>query len=374
MSLRKLPSGAWQWSLYTGEVAEGKRVRISGTQPTQVMAKVALKRARSELPEAGSERAQVWTIEEWLTSWFGEHQHRIEWTTAKRYEGIIRLHLIPHLGARRVDELTARHIDQMLAHTTTSPKKVGSVSVPASKRSRQQIRSVLNIALKAAVRAEIVDRNVCPSSLPPTGVVTRKMAPPDRDGATRLLEAARAEGETAEVLVHLAMHTGARRGELCALRWSDIVDGHVTIARALSVGKDHFEEKLTKTHSVRRFPLSPATINLLEKHYWRLSCISSHDESPLPEWVIADDPAAPWFPDRATSTFGRIRNAAGLPTVRLHDLRHFSATQLVAAGVPVSVVAERLGHADSSVTLRVYAHATPEGQQAATDVLGELLG
>jgi integrase len=82
-----------------------------------------------------------------------------------------------------------------------------------------------------------------------------------------------------------------------------------------------------------------------------------------------DEGKKPWLPNRATKTFTRSRKAAGLSHFRLHDLRHFMATQMLDAGVPVMVVAARLAHARASTTLNVYAHAIPGSDQSAAEVL-----
>jgi integrase len=89
--------------------------------------------------------------------------------------------------------------------------------------------------------------------------------------------------------------------------------------------------------------------------------------SPFPEGTV------PFRPDNVTSFFIRVRNVVEAPSVRLHDLRHFTATQLIGAGVDVRTVAGRLGHSDPSVTLRVYSHALEERDRAAAAVMGQIL-
>jgi integrase len=74
-----------------------------------------------------------------------------------------------------------------------------------------------------------------------------------------------------------------------------------------------------------------------------------------------------------TSFFIRVRNEVGAPNVRLHDLRHFTATQLIGAGVDVRTVAGRLGHSDPSLTLRIYSHALEERDRAAATIMGNVL-
>lgn len=81
----------------------------------------------------------------------------------------------------------------------------------------------------------------------------------------------------------------------------------------------------------------------------------------------------PWRPDGVTARFVKLREREGLPGVRLHDLRHFVATRMLAAGVPVTTVAGRLGHANTSTTLNVYAHFVESSDRDAADALGRLL-
>jgi integrase len=91
--------------------------------------------------------------------------------------------------------------------------------------------------------------------------------------------------------------------------------------------------------------------------------------------VFSDSPdgAAPWRPNRVTLAFRRLSDGLGINGVRLHDLRHFAATQLLAAGVPVKTVATRLGHANASTTLNVYAHHLESSDVEAAQVLGGLI-
>ena len=101
------------------------------------------------------------------------------------------------------------------------------------------------------------------------------------------------------------------------------------------------------------------------------------DEQRRSGYIFAMDPTGQraWRPDSANARWATTRVAAGVaPTVRLHDLRHFQATQLLDAGVPVPTVAARLGHADGTTTMKIYAHRTPRADQQAASVVGKLLG
>ena len=124
--------------------------------------------------------------------------------------------------------------------------------------------------------------------------------------------------------------------------------------------------------------LDPVAIALLEQHRSSAAQWIGQADGELSADSFVFSPyveaTKPFRPDNVTSFFIRVRNEAGAPTVRLHDLWHFTATQLIGAGVDVRTVAGRLDHSDPSVTLRVYSHALEERDRAAAAVMGSILG
>jgi integrase len=181
-------------------------------------------------------------------------------------------------------------------------------------------------------------------------------------------------------LLRLAVITGARRGELCALRWTDvdIKAGTIGISRSL-VGERNSEltEKGTKTHASRRNSIDATTFKSLESQRQRSEARAQAAGTKLPSdaFIFSDssDGTTPWRPNRVTHAFMRVRKDVGISGVRLHDLRHFSATRLLAAGIPVNTVAGRLGHANAATTLNVYGHFLESSDESAAQVLGSLL-
>ncbi len=180
--------------------------------------------------------------------------------------------------------------------------------------------------------------------------------------------------------LRLAVVTGARRGELCALRWTDIDSKTATvlIARSL-VGErnDELAEKSTKTHASRRISLDKATLNNLEsqRHRSEERARAVGTKLPAKAYVFSDavDGSVPWRPNRVTHRFIHLCDDNGVVSVRLHELRHFAATRLLAAGVPVNTVAGRLGHANVARTLNVYGHFLESSDESAAQVLGSLV-
>ena len=194
-----------------------------------------------------------------------------------------------------------------------------------------------------------------------------------------MIEAAEKRDPRLASLLMLAALTGMRRGELCALRWPDIDfdTGVLTVNHAVVVAPKGLVVKATKSNRDRIVALDPVALALLEQHRLRALSWISQAGSELNANAFVFSPyveaTKPFRPDNVTSFFIRVRNEVGAPAVRLHDLRHFTATQLIGAGVDVRTVAGRLGHSDPSVTLRVYSHALEERDRAAASIMGDLL-
>jgi integrase len=178
------------------------------------------------------------------------------------------------------------------------------------------------------------------------------------------------------LFLRLAAVTGARRGELCALRWSDL-DLKVGTVRFHRSVLDTDEIKDTKTHQARRIAMGASTVDLLRRHRQAMDARAAAVGCKLDKgaFLFSSDPAGrkPWHPDSATHWFHQLCARLDLKHVRLHDLRHAHATQLLAAGVDVRTVAGRLGHSTASTTLSVYAHFLPQKDRQAAELMEDLL-
>ncbi len=247
-----------------------------------------------------------------------------------------------------------------------------------SASSVRQVHAVLGGALNQAVRWRWLPTNPARDAVPPPRGHTEITAP-DPDAVRELMRVAEQYSPEFGMLVHLGAVLGARRGELCGLRWRDVdVDARtVTIRTGVVDVAGHLVEKDTKAHAARTISIDPGTAELLRRHRQsrddRARAIGvelAGDAFVLSE---APDGAAPYRPDKATTAFRTVCRHAGRPGARLHDLRHFAATQLIGAGHDVRTVAGRLGHKDASRTLDIYAGFLPNRDRAAADDLGRLL-
>ncbi len=174
------------------------------------------------------------------------------------------------------------------------------------------------------------------------------------------------------LFLRLAAIVGARRAELCALRWSglDLDAGRLSITRRLVAGRDEagretvYELAGTKTNAGHTVALDPATVSALRAYrrmgVERALACGVHLPADAHVFSLEPDGSEGWRPHSVSQRFRRLRARAGLPTMRLHDIRHYVASHLIDQGVAVTTVSERVGHSSSRTTLALYGHAVAE--------------
>lgn len=173
--------------------------------------------------------------------------------------------------------------------------------------------------------------------------------------------------------------TGVRRGEVVALRWSDVdLAAHrLTVNQAATVIDGAELVAAPKARRSRRaIDLDPDTVSLLQRHRARQreQFLMLGVSATASDRVFTNEVGEPIRPNSIGQAFRRLVDAAGVPVIRLHDLRHTHATHLLMAGVNVKVVSERLGHSSVSFTLDTYGHVMPGQQAEAAAAAAALLG
>lgn len=333
----------------------------------------ARRRQRALEQRASEDRATFSTFAVLLDDWLahGRKLGRAPNTLAN-YE--IRVRVIKEvLGSIQLDELSARDLDEWYGELLDAGRSAADVVA---------FHRIVSAALNQGEKWDVVDRNVARRASPPR-VPDAGITPPTPDEVTTLIRLAE-KSRTPEMasIIFLAALTGLRRGELCALRW-DLVDwaeATIRVEQSIWQVKGEIGDKDTKTHQARSLGVGEIGVSLLRARFVRASEASALAGVELePDgFVWSSDEAGrrPWKPDRMTQAFGRIRSAAEKETgrswapYRLHDLRHYSATELLGAGVPLPTVSERLGHRRASTTSDIYGHGRIHHDQAAADLLG----
>ncbi len=246
-----------------------------------------------------------------------------------------------------------------------------------STSSLHTIHKVLHSALDTAVHWNLVAKNVCDAvSLP--SETSHKVVPLTPEQAQHLI--AVVKGHKLEALITLALTTGMRLGELTGLQWNDIDFDQASLSVRRTVGRlgvHKFVEREPKTEQSRRkILLPPFVLQALKEHRIRqkearLKAGTNWQDRNL---VFCNRRGGFSHPDVLLGQFHKLLDDAGLPRMRLHDLRHSAATILMAMKVPIKVIQELLGHSSVIITLNVYGHVLPSMQDEAVDNMERLFG
>src|SRR5665213_1680915 len=360
-TMRERSPGHWQLRAFSGiDPVTGKPRQVARTfRGSERAASKALGTLVAEV-EAGTFRRTTATVGQLLDKWLEFASQRQRPRTVYENRSKINSRIRPVLGDVRLDKLEADTLDgtyRMWLEEGLSPSTV------------HQYHAILSAACRQAVKWGWIDRAPTDRSTPPQPV-RKKMHVPTPQQLSELVRAADLEDPVLGTAVAIAALTGARRGELAALRWSDVdlVVGRVTIARSLTIAQGKQHTGPTKTHASRELALDPIGVEVLKRRRACMEKLSKRAGSQLVEdpFVLSYNAngGSPVNPDTLTHRFGKLCQSMEKPaleelqrtqpkakrselregerwTFRFHDLRHFSVTTLIAAGVDIRTVSER---------------------------------
>lgn len=312
-------------------------------------------------------------------------QSEPDWSpaTTAAYDSYLRNHIEPALGAMKVRRVKPSDIDDFYADLREKGLAPGSIG---------KVHVILRRAFGEAVRWKWIPANPIREARPPK-IAVPELAPPAAGQVGELLTVARAKHHDLYAFLAVAADTGARRGEVCALHWSDVdlEAGTLIIDSSIAIAKGGVVEKDTKTHQNRQVSLGAPAVVALREHRKRMieRALSAGTKLAPGGYVFSADLtcAKPWRPDVVTRRFTRLRNRCGCTktnpadvcdepdhqwryTVRLHDLRHALITDWLRAGVDQRTVMGRVGHSTLQ-TLTRYAHFVPAADADAAARLGD---
>jgi integrase len=355
------------WAAAISVRIDGKRMRRVAYAPTRRKAADKLKILLDKSARGIAGRRDE-TLGDYLARWLDIIRPEIKPRSHAKFEAVVRLHVQPRLGTAKLEKLTGLQIQELInakARAGMAPQSV------------LHLRNTLRNALNRAIRLGLIDRNPAAHVEVPRLPQTR-VQPLSPAQAERLLEAARTS--RLEAFYVLALATGARRGELLGLKWTDVDldNSRLTIRRALQRIEGQQGLQLTETKSAtanRTIILPKFAIAALKAHRARQlqeRLISG------PDWrndgfVFTGRDGQPLEPITLHRDFKALLNRAGLPvTTRVHDLRHGAATLLLAKGVPLKLIQNLLGHSSIAVTSAFYAHVADELKQTAADAMDSM--
>jgi integrase len=365
-SIKRDASGQWAFVVdIPGPEGKRRQLRRRGFA-TKKAAQDELTRLLGDAQRGVFDAPTKVTLGEFLTKeWLPAKRPSLRESTAASYEQLVRLYVIPKLGGVRLQLIDGSALNRLYADLLESGrnehrrKNVGAGLAPKTVRN---LHGVLTKAFRDAIRWGRLQRNPCDAADPPKGKSPEMKAWSGDQLRTfsRSVATHRWSG-----IWSLMATTGMRRGEVLGLRWSDVdLEAATVTIRSTRV---RFGTTITTStpktaKGNRTIALGPTVLAGLKA--WR----STQNADRLlmgAGWmntadlvVTIADGSAP-NPEAFSNVFGDLAKAAELPIIRLHDVRHSYATAALAAGVPVKVVSQRLGHADVGVTLKIYAHVMP---------------
>jgi integrase len=359
---------SWSYVLRVPDTNTGKtKPQWVGGFDSEKAAKLARDKARVSLSTSNYVSPNKLTLGEYLTTWINEvHANQLKASTLERYKRVINRYLIPELGAIKLQDLRPSHVQGFYTSLLTRSTVTGN---PLSPQTVTLIGAVLKKAIKYAVDVDgLIAVNPVNRVPLPKGKGTIP-TPWSIQELNTFLDVARSH--RLFFFFRLSAFTGARRGELLALKWSDFDGTAITISKnRLMAGNQVIEQNSTKggTNGQRRVPLDRETIELFNVHRVnqlkeRMALGENWQET---GYVFVQENGLPLYPHTPSDLFKKLLNKAGLRPTRLHDQRHLHATELLRLGEPLHVVANRLGHRDAMVTATIYAHVSDQHAETAS--------
>jgi integrase len=345
---------SWSYVLRIPDLKTGKtKPKWVGGFNSKESALLARDKARVALRQSNYVEPTGITVGEWLIKWATQiHITKVNRSTYRSYLHNINNHLIPALGDIVLSKLMPSDVERYYA---SALNKVGRYGKTLSRRTVEYHGTILRNALNYAVNTEgLLAVNqaskvslIRPDTKTPTPWSLKELK-------TFLDEASK---HRLYFYYRLIAYTGARRGELLALKWADF-DG-----KRIAITKSGLTTNKTKGGDGRRYiSLDADTIEQFNSHRKRQITERLYMGSSWTEtgYVFIREDGKPLDEGTVTRLFSKLLKRAGLRHNRLHDLRHLHATELLRLGEPLHVVSKRLGHADPMVTATIYAHVTDE--------------
>jgi integrase len=325
---------------------------VRGTKKT---AQAELMRVLAEVENGTAVDPSRITLTEYLRRWL-DGADGLSPKTAERYRQLVEQQIIPHLGTTLLQRLRPAQLQEWHAQLLRAG---GSGGRHLSARTVGHAHRVLHAALARAARVEIIGRNVASVLRPPKVDAHEIQA---LSGAQIGEMLARLDGHALHPIVVVALGTGMRRGELCALRWRDVdLDAPaVRVERSVEETAAGLRVKAPKSrHGRRSITLPGSAVGTLRAHRLRqieLRLALGAGRLGDDDLVFAMPDGTLRSPDNLSRDWRRAVIGLKLPPVMFHALRHTHASALIAAGLDVLTISRRLGHGTPAFTLTVYGH------------------
>lgn len=381
-NIQKRGDDSWFFTVSLGRGADGKYIRRTKTVHCKGIREAEKEYAKFKVEvESGEyiapEKMTFGTfVEEWRVKYAEKHLGR---NTLEVYMIHLNSRIIPVFGHKRLDAITTFQLLDFFERLANEPRKDGKEGT-LSPATVQIIHRAAKNVFSRAVDWKIIKSNPLDGVKKPRSVA-REMDVYDKEEIERLFLALEKEPVQWRMMISLALTTGLRRGELLGLEWKhvDLEAGTIDVNQALSFTKEkRYEIKEPKTKTSKRKVSLPLHM-IQELREYRRHCAKERDKvidlwegDGLHYFVFSSWNGKPLNPYSVKTWWKRFHKRHPMKYIRFHDLRHTSATLLLNAGVHAKVISSRLGHANITTTMNIYAHVLKEADQAAAGHFDDL--
>ncbi|MBN6889943.1 integrase [Cytobacillus horneckiae] len=372
-----------------GYDSKGKRIRRSKTIRIEDKSLLKTKRKltdfleveyhkfKAEVQSGNYISPEKMTLTNFIKDWKTKYAEKeLAETSISNHLFHIKNHILPSIGHMSLDKIKPMHI----LNTLDSMKRVDGSDQPLSDRTKQDVYLTLRNIFERAVEWKFINESPVKSIKKPRNVNgNSEVLVYSEDEVHDLFIAAEDEPIHWRMFLTLIIAGGLRRSECLGLEWNrvNMSDQTIDIQQVITKGRSGAVIKAPKTKKSKRLISLPESVikELVEYHlHWKKEKMKMGElwSEKNREWIFCNEDGTHFYPDTPTTWWRRFTNRVGIRYIRLHDLRHTSATLLINQGVHAKIISERLGHSDIRVTMNTYGHVLRQADQEAANKLDNL--
>ena len=368
-TLRLRKDGRWEGRIVVGYNEKSLPITKCVTAKTKTECSTKLEALKEQYGRSSDKIKPDMPFGDWIDFWYQTYcRHTLRITTRTDYENRIYNHIIPEIGKIPLNKLSQSDLQQFYAKEKTDGRKLHAKTYGKglSDRTIRGIHANCRTALQRAVQEGLIRTNPAVGcKLPPKKA--REMQVLTQNEIIRFLHQAKEEG--CYELFLLELGTGMRRGEILALKWSDLnfATGELRIERQVYIIKAEVIISEPKTKASIRTVILPPSL---------LKTLVAYKETVDSEWMFPSptDNGRPRNPSSVRKRLQLILERAGCKKVRFHDLRHTFATMALEHGMDVKTLSATIGHVSSATTMDIYSHITDTMQRQAAVHIDRKIG
>lgn len=317
-------------------------------------------------------------FKDFAEQWEKDFASTLALTTYGNHQRKLNLHINPVIGHMRIDRINSFHLMSVIRDM----KRYDGKDEPLTYHAKQDVYRTLKSIFKYAVKWGVISKNPMDGVEKPrpsdTDEIDKEMQVYEESEIETLMHLLQSEPASWRMMFTLALAAGLRKGELLGLEWKDVdfENQQIYIHQTIVFTNQGPHIKTTKTKKSKRYVTLPQSVmNELKAYrkHWAKEKLQKGDVwvEKEREWLFHAFDGTHMYPTSPSKRWKKFIDGHGFKYIRLHDLRHTSASLLIAQGVHAKIISERLGHSDISVTMNTYGHAFKSADRAAADKLDD---